>query len=825
MLGDTGTLLILLAWIVQLYAAIAAFTHQRSGDRRWGESARRAFYAGAALLGVALLTLTLAFLSNAFEIRYVAQHSSRVLPIYLKLTAIWAGQEGSLLLWSAMQALFAALAVRYPPRKTETLIPWTVVFLGLIGAFFTGLTLFLSNPFAQLLRAPLDGQGLNPLLRHPGMIFHPPTMYIGYVGLAVPFAFALAALIVEPEMDWPAPLRTWLLVAWLGLSLGLLLGMRWAYDVLGWGGYWAWDPVENAGLMPWFTATALLHGAVMQNERRGFRAWNYLLAIFSFALVLFGTFATRSGVIQSVHAYARSNLGGVFLAAILITLAGSLGLVLHRRARLKSEEHLEALLSRDGLFFITLVLFATLTLSVFVGSVLPTLTQLLSGRAFEAGPAWFDRVTGPQFGALVLLLGLCPLAGRSAAAIRRLRQRGWLIGAGAALAVIIAALTGFRQAVSLAGFACVGLASSTILVEYAEAVRQHTRQKGSAPLNALWALMRAQRRRYGGYLVHLGVVLMAVGVIGTRMYPFERQVTLRPNTPQQVGDYTLVLENLSRDLAADHVSTWATVSISEGGRYRTTLEPRINQYTNFDQRFSIPALHPTLRDDVYLILAGWDGNGATVTVRLMVNPLANFLWAGGLVFIAGGALALWPHMRRAAWNRIAALLIAGLLLGSAWAMWGASHGTVNPGSGRPQPGAQAPAWRLSLQDGSLLTQNDARGKVTVLNFWAPWCSTCKDNLPFLQATWEAYQEQPVLFVGAAYRSNPSDVAAETAALGLSYPIGLDANDRMARAYGITGVPETFILDPEGRVVYVHIGPISAAQLTAELDALLAGGMP
>lgn len=825
MAGDTGVLFLLVAWLAQLYAAGAAFWGQRRNDSRWVNSACNALRATVVWLSLALLTLAGAFITDAFQLQYVAQHASRALPLYLKLSAIWAGQEGSLLLWSFLQALFAASAISRPPRKTEPLIPWACVFLGLIGAFFTGLTLFLSNPFVQLPQSLTDGQGLNPLLRHPGMILHPPTMYIGYVGLAIPFAFALAALIVQPDMDWMAPLRTWLLIAWLGLSLGLLLGMRWAYDVLGWGGYWAWDPVENAGLMPWFTTTALLHGAVMQNERRGFRLWNYLLASCSFVLVLFGTFATRSGLIQSVHAFARSNLGEVFLIAILITLLGSLSLLVQRRKQLQSPPATEALFSRDGLFFLTLLLFMTLTGSVFVGSVLPTLTQWLVGRAFEAGPAWFDRVTGPQFAALVLLLGICPLVGRGVAASRRVRQWGWLITLSAVLAILLAILAGFHHPSSLLGFACIGLALSTVLLEYAEGLRQQMRQKGSAPLNALWALLRTQRRKYGGYLVHLGVSLMAVGIVGTRLYPFEQQVTLALNTPQQVGDYTLVLEKLSRDVAKDHTSTWATISILHNGRYRSTLEPRINQYANFNQRFSIPALHPTLHDDVYLILAGWEAGGTTVTVRLLVNRLINFLWAGGLVFIAGGALALWPPMHRALWNRLTALLIAGLLLGAGWAMWGASHGSVNPGSGRPQPGTSAPAWRLTLPDGSLLTHNDVQGKIAVLNFWAPWCSTCKENLPTFQATWEAYQAHPVLFVGVAYRSTATDVAQEVAALGLRYPIGLDANDRMARAYGITGVPETFILDQHGQIAYVHIGPISTAQLHAALEALLAGGTP
>jgi len=334
MLGEIGSLLIGLSLVVCGYGAFAAWWGIRRRDERWAHSAQHAVYATAVFLAAAFLTLLAAFLGNRFEIAYVARHSSTLIPVYLKASAVWAGQEGSLLLWCFLQALFTALATGRPSAQARPLVPWAAVFLNLITVFFVAVTLFLSNPFVTLASPPADGQGLNPLLRHPGMIFHPPALYVGYVGLAIPFAFALAALVTRQIEEWTAALRSWVLIAWLGLGLGLLLGMRWAYDVLGWGGYWGWDPVENAGLLPWLTATALLHGAVMQDEQRGFHVWNILLAIASFTLVLFGTFATRSGMIQSVHAYAVSHLGGYFLTAIAITLIGSLALLFSRRKTL-----------------------------------------------------------------------------------------------------------------------------------------------------------------------------------------------------------------------------------------------------------------------------------------------------------------------------------------------------------------------------------------------------------------------------------------------------------------------------------------------------------
>ncbi len=828
MLGEVGSLLIGLSLAVSLYATLGTLWGLSRSDKRWIQSAQNASYTVAAMLGLALLLLLVAFLTNHFEIRYVAQHSSTLIPIYLKMSAVWAGQEGSLLLWSFLQALFAALALGCPTEKARPLVPWAMVFLNLITAFFIAVTLLLSNPFASLPQPPLEGQGLNPVLRHPGMIFHPPALYVGYVGLAVPFAFALAALVTRRMKDWTRALRTWILIAWLGLGLGLLLGMRWAYDVLGWGGYWGWDPVENAGLLPWFTATALLHGAVMQDEKRGFRVWNFMLALTSFILVLFGTFATRSGMIQSVHAYARSNLGAYFLTAIVITLVGSLTLLFTRHKVLTSTASASPastpFLSRDGMFFLAIILLCTLTVSVFVGSVLPTITEALSGKRFEAGPAWFDRVTGPQFAALVFVIGLCPLLGRAASILKRLRQYAWLIILGAVLVPVIAALVGFTKPVSWIGFGVVGLAGFTTLAEFVEGVNGRCKRTGDAPLNALWRLLRQQRRKYGGYLVHLGVILMAVGVIGTRLYPFERELVFSAGQPEPLGEYTLVFEGLKRDFVDDYVSTWATVSVYKNENFLATLEPRLNQYSA-DQTLTVPALRPGLREDLYLILSGWSESGDTATFKVVLNVLINFLWLGGLVFLAGGALALWPPLENRVVNSIA--LIAGLLLlvGAGWAMWGMSHGVATTGNaGRPLVGQPAPDFRIPLLNDATASEatfslSEQRGKIVLVNFWASWCPPCQDEMPDLQASWEVFEDQDAVFIGVAYQEQANTVLDALTEFGTTYPVGLDAGDRIAQSYGITGVPETFIIDQEGRVAYVHIGPVTAAVLTTELNAL------
>jgi cytochrome c-type biogenesis protein CcmF len=842
MLAQVGSILTGLALVTILYAAGAAFRSTRRDDQRWWESSRNAVIAATGLLGFAVLALLMAFLDDQFYIEYVMRHSSRELPLYLKVSAVWGGQNGSLLLWAFLQAIFGALVTGRSSEDRGLLIPWSTVFLSLITAFFVAVTLFLSNPFALSQSVPVDGQGLNPLLRHPGMIFHPPALYLGYVGLAVPFALALAGLITGRVEEWPGVARRWTLAAWLFLGLGLLLGMRWAYDVLGWGGYWGWDPVENAGLMPWLTATALLHALVMQDQRRGFRWWNVTLALVSFVLVLFGTFTTRSGLIQSVHAFARSNLGPYFLAAMGLTLFGSLALFFSRRSLLNAPTESGDLLTREGMFTLTLILFVTITGSVLVGSILPTLTEALTSQRFEAGPSWFDRVTGPQFAALVLVMGVCPLLGQTVGALRRLGKHGVAPALGAALVLLGGALAGFTRPFSLVGFALVGLAGGTAVAEIVRGVAARNRQ-GESVLEAIWRLFGRNRRRYGGYLVHAGVILMAVGVIGTRFYPFETEAVLTSGESIDVEEYALVFEDLERDVLGDRVTTRALISVYRGDRLLGSLGPKLDEYSNFRQTVAAPAVRAGIREDLYLVLAGWSDGGAQATVKVFINPLASFLWLGGLVFMAGGAVAVWPSAKKARISEPAATTrriwsTAGLIVGvvllalAVWAMWGPAQGTAastgrsgqsrlglaaNRGS-RPRVGEPAPDFTIDLLDGSTLSLSDLRGQISVINFWSPECQPCEDEVPDLQAIWEEYQDKGVAFLGVSFPDLEAGAREMMSEFGVTYPNGLDAV--MPVEYGITGVPETFVIGPQGSVAYVHIGPVTADRLRTELDTLV-----
>jgi peroxiredoxin len=421
--------------------------------------------------------------------------------------------------------------------------------------------------------------------------------------------------------------------------------------------------------------------------------------------------------------------------------------------------------------------------------------------------------------------------GRAAAALRRLRVRGLPALLGGVLVTVAAAIAGFTRPVSLVGFAVVGLAGGTTLVEYGRDVAERSRRRGEHPLQALYHLFGRNRRKYGGYLVHAGVILMALGIIGTRIYPLETEVVLSSGEPADVGGYTLVYEDLRQDPAGDHLSTRASVSVYREGAYLTTLQPRVNQYVSFDQTVAVPALRSGLREDLYLVLAGWGAGGETATLKVFVNPLASFLWLGGLVFLAGGAVGVWPAARAArlpapeARRRrmgSAVGLAAGLLVLAAagLAMWGAGQGAAAQPVGRLLPGQPAPDFTLNLLDGSTLSLSELRGQVAVVNFWATWCPPCEDELPDLEAVWTEYQAQGVLFVGIAFQEEEVEVREMAAQFGLTYPLGLDLGDRISTAFGITGVPETFVVDAQGRVSYVHIGPVNAEELRGELDSLV-----
>jgi cytochrome c-type biogenesis protein CcmF len=684
MLPLVGWGVLALALPASLYGAVAAWAGAWRGDGRWVARGRRGVVAVAALLVVAVAILLAGLLADRFELRYVAKHSARGMPLYLKISALWAGQEGSLLFWAALQAILTAWFAARPSVHSRTLMPWAIALLSVVTTFFLGLCLLVANPFIPLPAPPLDGAGLNPLLRHPAMALHPPVLYVGYVGLAVPAALALAALIVREPWEparpyrsspiprskpsaWPDAFsraaRPWALGSWVFLGGGLLLGARWAYDVLSWGGYWTWDPVENAGLMPWLTATGLLHALGGLGGRGASRAWGIVLAVASFLLVILGTFIARSGTIASVHAFTGSRVGPPLLAFLVVATLAATALILARVRLLApsegamSDRDADAILSLEGLSSLTLVLLSTLTASILVGTLLPTLTEALGMRRLAAGSEWFDRVTGPQFAGLVLLMGLCPLAGRIVGGARRIGRctkcgiLPALVGS-IALPGLVAAV-GVGGGLMLAAMALIGAAGGVTLAVMAREVvawRGHTGALLTADVvrnAARWALAH-HRRRYDGYhigynAVHVGILIMAVGVVATRHGAYEASLVLPRGERATVQGYELAFEDLVQAAATDHDTTHATVAVYRRGELLARLYPRLDRYPASGQVIATPAVRSTVREDFYLVLIEWADQGATATFHVMVNPLVSLIWWGGGILLAGGALALWPQ--------------------------------------------------------------------------------------------------------------------------------------------------------------------------------------
>jgi len=664
LLADFGFTAICLALLCSTYAAVLSLAVARSPQHRWLASARNAAIAVWPLLTLACFCLTYMIINEHFELEYVSRVSSRAMPWYLKATALWGGQAGSLLFWSWLMSTYAALVMLRDWRHERDMQPYVIAATMATLAFFVGLNVLVENPFTKLwidqfgqiragflappgaqLFTPIDGQGLNPLLRHPGMIIHPPMLYLGFVGFVIPYSFAIAALAVgRNDSVWIRVSRRWTLVSWLFLSLGLLLGGRWAYDVLGWGGYWGWDPVEIAAFMPWLTSTAFLHSVMIQEKRGMFKRWNMILIILTYALVIFGTFLTRSGVLSSVHAFAQSAIGPLFFIFIGITFTISLILLFRGWERLQSENILNSWLSREGLFLLNNLLFMGILLSCFWGVIYPIISELTTGQKVTVGPPYYERTTGPQFAALLLLMGVAPIAAWRVTTARRLGRIIWKPTAFSLLSPLYGLANGVTNTVALLSIWLASLVFCVTLYEFYRGASVRRKSTGENLFKALWDLIARNRRRYGGYVIHLGVIFMAVGIIGIEMFQTETQGTIASGEQLKLGDYIMIYNDTVEFPTEDNrIITRATVSVYKDGEFVAELHPRRDFYVDSQQPMTIPGLYSTLESDFYVLLINWkpiSKQGATFKIYL--NPLVSWLWFGGFVFILGTLIAAWP---------------------------------------------------------------------------------------------------------------------------------------------------------------------------------------
>lgn len=665
MLPEFGYGVLFVSFIVTIYSGISAVYGVQKKSAALVESARRAQLLTFPLISLAAGVLIYMLVNNYFFVSFVYEVTSSSMPTYLKVTAWWGGQAGSLLFWAWLLAMFtSAVTLRKWDRDIEFL-PWVIVVSSITLAFFLGMVVFYENPFTRFwnvggeiipsmfapaagatIFTPADGQGLNPLLRHPGMVIHPPMLYLGFVSFVIPYAFAMAALITGRTDDrWIRITRRWTLWAWLFLSMGLVLGGRWAYDVLGWGGYWGWDPVEIAAFMPWLTGTAFLHSVMIQEKRGLLKHWNMILVILTYALVIFGTFLTRSGVLSSVHAFANSPIGPFFMGFVSLTLIASVALLIKRWPELRSETEMKSMLSREALFLLNNLLFIGILVVCFWGVMSPLASELFTGTKITVGPPYYERATGPLFAGLLFLMAIAPLSAWGHSTIQTLGRAIWKSAALAVAVTVVLIFTYTQNIYALVGFFLVALALFATTHEFWRGTYARMKAQNENFFTALGRLMGRNRRRYGGYIIHISMALMAIGILGIEIFQMETQGTVAAGESLSLGEYRVEYRELASwdQLDAGVNYTRSVVDIYENGIFIGQLFPRIDYYYDSQQNMTIPGQHATLRDDLYILLVDWQpvsSDGATF--KIYVNPLVNWLWIGSITFLFGLIFAAWP---------------------------------------------------------------------------------------------------------------------------------------------------------------------------------------
>jgi len=673
-LAEVGLAALALAFGAAAYAVFAALWGALRHREAFILSARNAALLVFPLTLGASLALLIALMTAQYQIAYVWQVTNPNTPDFYRFTALWGSQAGSLLFWNLLMSGFSFVALLINWNSNRRLMPWFIVYTMAVSAFFLGLSLFLENPFARIWilsdgsvaqtvfipagaempsaeRLAATARGLNPLLRHFGMIIHPPLLYLGFVSFVIPFAFAMSALASgDLSTNWIKAARRWALIAWLFLSLGLLLGGRWAYDVLGWGGYWGWDPVENAAFIPWLIGTAFLHSVMIQEKRGMLKVWNMFLIIFTFSAVIFGTFATRSGLIDSVHSFAQSSIGGaMFLFWASVTLV-SVGLIVWRwnRGELRSEHGFAGLASRETLFVLNNVVFVALALAIFWGSFgAPILSELAFNTDISLGASYFTQVTAPLFAAMYILMGVAPLSAWGAGSAKRL-GRAMIVPLGLTLiALLVIGIGGTRGGGALFAYGIVMLSGFVALYEIGRGGAARARATGENIVQATIALFGRNRRRYGGFIVHLGITVIGLGVIGSTLFQAETQQTLRPGEVLRFQDYSMTFQGVDAGQIAEdgRLMDIANVTLVRNGAQVAALRPRHDIYPSTEGQqgmtMIIPGSYSTLENDFYVLFVAGQADGSA-TFKVYINPLINLIWWGGLILIVGTLISAWP---------------------------------------------------------------------------------------------------------------------------------------------------------------------------------------
>ncbi|RMF76821.1 MAG: heme lyase CcmF/NrfE family subunit [Chloroflexi bacterium] len=674
MLAEVGLASVFLAFVAALYAIVVSIYGAQTHSNKFVTSARNAAVLTFPLLLISAVALVTGLITEQYQMQYVWSTTSPDMPLIFRISALWGSQAGSILFWSLLMSAFTAAALLINWHSHRRLMPYVITYTMAVLAFFLGLTLFLENPFqriwlvgsevAQTTFIPAGAvppsaaqladtaNGLNPLLRHFGMVIHPPMLYLGFVGFVIPFAFAMAALASgDLSTNWIKATRRYSLIAWLFLSLGLILGGRWAYDVLGWGGYWGWDPVENAAFLPWLMGTAFLHSVMIQEKRGMLKLWNMILVIGTFSAVIFGTFATRSGLVDSVHAFARSQIGfPMFFFWATVTLISS-ALILWRwnRGELRDEHAFTNILSRETLFVLNNLIFVLLFIAIFWGSFgAPVISELFLETEITLGVDYFNRVTPPLFLAMFVLMGVAPVSAWGATSLRRLGRAvtvPLMLTVGFIVLVIVFGVT---QLEPIAAYAIVAFAGFVALHETFRGVRARVNGLKENWLQAMLALYARNRRRYGGYVVHLGIAIIGIGIIGSTVFQTGTQQTLAVGESLDINGYQMRFNGLEAgQISGDgRIMDIANVTVSRDGRTLANLRPRRDFFptvTNGPNSMTIAGAYSTIENDFYVLLVGWEEiNANNATFKVYINPLVNLVWWGGIVLILGTFIAAWP---------------------------------------------------------------------------------------------------------------------------------------------------------------------------------------
>ncbi len=650
-MNQVGTVGLIAALAFAVYGVIAGAIGGKMRSLRVTRSAERATWAFFVMVTVAVAVLEYLILTDNFHNAYVAAHSNKDLPIYYKVPVLWSGQEGSLLFWTWLLSIYSALAVLLNRRKNRQLMPYVVAVTMATGTFFSSLVYFVANPFAELSLVsagglqpfhPPDGNGLNPSLQYPSMVIHPPMLYLGYVGFVVPFAFAMAALITKQLGDnWIRTTRRWTMVPWMFLGFGIVLGANWAYEVLGWGGYWGWDPVENASLLPWLAGTAFLHSVMIQEKRGMLKVWNIVLVITMFFLCIFGTFLTRSGIVSSVHAFAQSSIGPFFAVFLGIILFFSLTLLFLRLEYLRSENKLDSVVSRESGFLFNNWILLAAVFAVLWGTIFPIISKAVQNATVSVGPPFFNKTAVPMGLLLLFLTGAGPLLAWRTTSFQSLKRNFTLPLALAAVAGAILFVAGARDLYAwMVLFLCVFVAVC-VLGEFYKGARTRQRTLGENFIRALYNLTMRNTRRYGGYIIHIGIVLLFVGFAGLA-FKSESKSLMREGDLLRVKDYMLRCENLTLGDTPNYSYQRAMFSVIKNGRSLGTIDPEQRFYKASQTLTSHVAIRTSLAEDLYVVLAGRDSESRKAIIEVHVNPLVMWVWVGGVVVLLGTLLAMVP---------------------------------------------------------------------------------------------------------------------------------------------------------------------------------------